>query len=389
MADDYPSFSSNFLMSHFQPNAILRGAQLTIVGALRALRNPSLLTSRHYKQVAIAIACGIAIRIAIALPVLGIKVLLWLTSFVFDYEYVSWSHNVANGLGFIQNSVLQVPFFLMTVMRNITPTLDEMFMESLAWVDSTYYKKHEGENSASIRNGYYENLSKYPTRDIYAQPKSAAYKLKKLISWSSKKAGISLLIFILSYTPVVGQFVLPGASFYTFQKVIGLAPAGLVFGIGIFLPRTFLVIFLQSYFASRNLMRELLEPYFCRIRFTKTQKKNWFHDREGLLFGFGIGFYLLIRIPFLGVLIYGIAEASAAYLITKITDPPPPPNKSEGYAATQQYWTTKIDFLRLSFSEIDKNTHSKKTLPTSNLASMSFSNDSEPPPYQEIEYKSI
>ncbi|RKF63263.1 putative transmembrane protein [Erysiphe neolycopersici] len=126
MVDDYTSSSSKHLMSHFQPNAILRGAQLTIVGALRALRNPSLLTSQHYKQVAIAIACGITIRIAIALPVLGIKFLLWLLSFLFEFEYITWSQNVANGLGFIQNSVLQIPLFLMMMMRNITPTLDDV-----------------------------------------------------------------------------------------------------------------------------------------------------------------------------------------------------------------------------------------------------------------------
>ena len=56
-------------------------------------------------------------------------------------------------------------------------------------------------------------------------------------------------------------------------------------------------------------MRELLEPYFARIRFTSEQKRKWFRSREGLLFGFGIGFYILLRVPLLGVLIYGIAEA--------------------------------------------------------------------------------
>ncbi|POS87156.1 hypothetical protein EPUL_003522 [Erysiphe pulchra] len=200
MVDHYPSSGSNHLLSHFQPNVILRGAQLTIVGALRALQNPSFLTSQHYKQVAIAVACGIAIRIAIFLP---------------------------------------------------------------------------------------------------------------------------------------------------------------------------------------------LEPYFCRIRFTKAQKRNWFHDREGLLFGFGIGFYLLIRIPFLGVLIYGIAEASTAYLITKITDPPPPPDQSEGFAANQQHWTNKIDFLKLGFTEIDKQIQSEKTTHPLNLESTPSMHNSNPPPYQEFEDKQL
>lgn len=37
--------------------------------ALRALQNPALFTSEHYKQAAIAVVAGIAIRVAIAIPV--------------------------------------------------------------------------------------------------------------------------------------------------------------------------------------------------------------------------------------------------------------------------------------------------------------------------------
>lgn len=53
----------------FEPNAILRGAQLTLVGAYRALQNPALFTSEHYKQAALAVAAGIAIRILVLIPV--------------------------------------------------------------------------------------------------------------------------------------------------------------------------------------------------------------------------------------------------------------------------------------------------------------------------------
>jgi hypothetical protein len=73
-------------VSNFDPNAILRGAQLTDVGgkspgsytrclllliiieALRALQNPRLFTSKHYKQAAIAVAAGIAIRVIVEIP---------------------------------------------------------------------------------------------------------------------------------------------------------------------------------------------------------------------------------------------------------------------------------------------------------------------------------
>ena len=197
-----------------------------------------------------------------------------------------------------------------------------------------------------------------------------------------KKAAISLAIFALSYVPYVGRLVLPAASFYTFNSVVGLGPAAIVFGTGVFLPRRYLVIFLQSYFASRSLMRELLEPYFSRIHFTKEEKKRWFHEREGVLFGFGLGFYIFQRIPLLGVLIYGIAEASTAYLVTKITDPPPPPAEIKGFAASQQHWKNKHEFLNLSLSDLDssKDSSYKQSAHTSGAQGSSSSIPTGPPP---------
>jgi hypothetical protein len=173
----------------------------------------------------------------------------------------------------------------------------------------------------------------------------------------ARKALISLAVFALSYVPYIGKLVLPAASFYTFHKAVGLGPAAAIFGTGIFLPRRYLVIFLQTYFASRSLMRELLEPYFARVHMNKEQKRNWFRSREGLLFGFGIGFYTLLRVPLLGVLVYGIAEASTAYLITKITDPPPPSNvtaqQQQQFISSQQVWRNKHEFLSLSLANLD------------------------------------
>jgi len=249
--------------------------------------------------------------------------------------------------------VLQAPLFLMALMRHITPTLDNLFMESLRWVDLTYVQKHKSESPDRLRDMYYPNLRQYPVRDGSTHTTSTAESVTMFVWRFARKALISLAVFSLSYLPVVGRLVLPAASFYTFNRAVGLGPASMIFGTGIFLPRRYLVVFLQSYFASRSLVRELLEPYFARIRFSKEEKRNWFHSREGLLFGFGVGFYVLLRVPLLGVLVYGIAEASTAYLITKITDPPPAPAESTGFAEAQQQWTNKHEFLKLSLANID------------------------------------
>jgi hypothetical protein len=96
-----------------------------------------------------------------------------------------------------------------------------------------------------------------------------------------------------------------------------------------------------------------LEPYFSRIRYSREQKRLWFLDREGVLFGFGVGLYIFLKIPLLGVLIYGIAEASTAYLITKITEPPPPPAYSKDFIENSVRWKNKHEFLNLSLPDLD------------------------------------
>lgn len=134
-------------------------------------------------------------------------------------------------------------------------------MDSLAWVDQTYTQKHRNEDPANLREMYYPNLRKYAIRDGSTHSRSSAEALAMLLVRLGRKAGISLAIFGLSYVPVIGRLVLPAASFYTFNKAVGLGPAAVIFGTGIFLPRRYLVIFLQSYFTSRSLMRELVKLF--------------------------------------------------------------------------------------------------------------------------------
>ncbi|KAJ8113747.1 hypothetical protein ONZ43_g5085 [Nemania bipapillata] len=397
-----------FDISNFDINAILRGTQLTLVGAHRALQNPAIFTNAHYKQAAIAVGAGIAIRLVIAIPVcyisirqhpvfffyplfvfvfvfvllfislflplsfflfslltaifpiiqiISVKAILTILSYVINLDQARWDDSLVNGLDLIANHVLQVPLFLMTLMRYVTPTLDNMFMDSLHWVDVTYVSKHKHDNPDNLRDMYYPNLRQYKQKDGSTQSKSSAEAVTVFIWRFVRKASISLAVFALSYVPYIGKLVLPAASFYTFNKAVGLGPAAVIFGTGILLPKRYLVIFLQTYFASRSLVRELLEPYFARIHMSREQKRNWFRSREGLLFGFGIGFYVLLRVPLLGVLIYGIAEASTAYLITKITDPPPPPKataqQQQEFLVGQQVWRNKHEFLNLSLANLD------------------------------------
>lgn len=132
------------------------------------------------------------------------------------------------------------------------------FMDSLQWVDQTYAEKHKSEDASTLREMYYPNLRLYATYGEVKKrkrPQDAAYAFGMRFG---KRAVISLAIYLLSYLPLVGRFVLPAASFYTLNKTLGPLPATFIFGSGIFLPRRYLVVFLQSYFSSRSLMRELV-----------------------------------------------------------------------------------------------------------------------------------
>ena len=60
--------------------------------------------------------------------IIGIKVLLWFISFFTDLEAVTWDDTLLEGLDFVAEYVLQVPFFLMTLMRYVVPTLDNLLV---------------------------------------------------------------------------------------------------------------------------------------------------------------------------------------------------------------------------------------------------------------------
>ena len=131
-------------------------------------------------------------------------------------------------------------------------------MDSLQWVDQTYYAKHKSEDPKTLRATYFAELRMYSAHGDTSKHRAPMDAALAFLMRFGRRAGISLAIYALSYLPVVGRFVLPAASFYTFNNAVGPIPATVIFGSGIFLPRRYLIVFLQSYFSSRSLMRELV-----------------------------------------------------------------------------------------------------------------------------------
>jgi len=134
-------------------------------------------------------------------------------------------------------------------------------MDSLLWVDQTYVQKHKTEDPHNLRALYHQNLEKYPNHEPKMEGKEKTPLKQAVIIYvtkQSRKAGISLAVLGLSYVPYIGRFVLPAASFYTFRGAVGIQPAGAIFAASLLFPRRYLISFLQAYFSSRTLMRELV-----------------------------------------------------------------------------------------------------------------------------------
>lgn len=357
--------------------SVIRGIQLTALGAIRALKNPYLIQSGYYHHAIKAVIISLIAQFLLWLPLGLLRLFVrFLALFALNQETAAWFANFLDTLAFIQNNILNIGPFVVTASRYFLPEMDEMFLMSLQFVDKVYKKKHPNShreyyaplilrpsiernkwsisitpsstgsksvNSADTKN----NLNKSASQSHSALQKLDWYFNHFLSSLSKtggffnnvrknkpfqafvvravKRASISMAIYLLSFMPFFGSFVMPLVSFYTFNNVVGTPTAVVIFGAGIYLPRRWMVKFLGTFWGGRSLVRELLAPYFNRVPYNKSDREHWFRAREGIMFGFGAVFYYFIRTPFFGIIAYGIAEASTAYLITKVTEPPPPP----------------------------------------------------------------
>lgn len=131
-------------------------------------------------------------------------------------------------------------------------------MESLKWVDQTYVQKHKAEDPSTLRAMYYPNLSQYSTKGSSSSSKPIGKSVMLFVQRYGRKVAMLFGVYLLSLLPVVGRFVMPAVSFYTFKQNVGTTPAAVIFGTGLVLPKRFIVTFLHTYFASRSLMRELV-----------------------------------------------------------------------------------------------------------------------------------
>lgn len=338
----------------FSTLAVLRGLQLTVLGSFRALQNPYLSKSGYYRRAGVAIAISIVIQILIWLPIWLLRLAVWALMFVASEASIIHLRRAIDTCAFIENNVLNIGFFLISAMRYFRPEMDDIFLMSLQYVDCVY-KKHHPESTKQ----YYGPLRNYtglePAKELkekeslWLQIKNvfrADRPFRRFLSHYMRRSTFALAVYFISSAPGIGPFVLPIIAFYNFNQVVGTPVAVAIFAVGLAVKTQYMVMFLSTFWGGRSLVRELLSPYFARVPFSRSDKDHWFKAREGILFGFGCGFFWMMKIPFLGVFVYGIAQASTAYLISKVSEPPPAPGPQlSKWVENEVIWTTQNTFL--------------------------------------------
>ncbi|CAG8682695.1 9467_t:CDS:2 [Dentiscutata erythropus] len=292
---------------------VIRGAQLAWLGSVLAFQNQNLYKHGFMKiylfLAVVSITLYFVTSTFLAIPLKLLHFLIYLFSFVFKYDHSKFTENYL----WVTNYVLNLPFLGLLLMRYLYPqSLDSVFMESLHYVDIIYIQKHT--NEQDLRPPYTPALERYEYNINYWD------ELRQYLIRTGNQIAWVMMLYFLSLIPMIGALVYPIASAYALVNSLGYTPAFIVGILMYVTPGTkpFAMIFLEILYSSRALMRELLEPYFGRIKFDKEIKKKWFKEREGILFGFSIGYYSLIRLPLVGMLFYGIAQAAATLLLVKI-----------------------------------------------------------------------
>jgi len=120
-------------------------------------------------------------------------------------------------------------------------------------------------------------------------------------------------------TPLVPSIVVAVARLMLFFALSGLAflvslvpVAGAVLG-----PLT------QGFLSARGLAWELLDPYLDKLQLDFGQQRRFVATHRSALVGFGLPLMLLMAIPVVGPLLFGLAQAAAAKLVIDVIEAPP------------------------------------------------------------------
>ncbi|KAI7901244.1 uncharacterized protein BX663DRAFT_475722 [Cokeromyces recurvatus] len=296
-------------MARWTLTGLKEGAIDALQGIIIVLQNPNIRKQRFLKIfIYLSIISFILLGLTNALITIPIRIAQYFIWVFTKGEQVTKAQTLLDSAyQSIHEIVASLPLLALLLMRYVYPKpLDDLFMESLRYLDQQYPQRK-------------------PYATVLEQQKSKRnhwIDMKQYISRTWKKIRLGILLLLLSMLPVIGKFVFPAAGAYTTYKALGKTQAVVVGVCFFFLPQWATMKLVRALIGMRSLMRELLSPYFIRMQMSHKEKRRWFSGRKDRLFGFSAIAYIMIRLPMVGILGYGIAQAASAYMLTIVTEPP-------------------------------------------------------------------
>jgi hypothetical protein len=197
----------------------------------------------------------------------------------------------------VQDWIEQVPLVMVLSLRYVFWKIpDSIFMSSL-----------------QRRNPpLYANLNRLPYQYHYLD--EFKHSLKR--TW--KRLRWLLGLRIAQAIPYVGEVATFAATFmmtrYSFGRKLAILNAIII----LFVPngQALAVLLMNTVLGSRQFVRELMDPFFCRIDMNAHMRREWFRQHNAATFGFGVLAYLAIQLPWTNLLVFLIAQSAIVELIS-------------------------------------------------------------------------
>jgi hypothetical protein len=295
-----PDLLEQLFKEHGRPlRRVAKGLSLLPLGAIRAFQR-----TRFRRQFVYAVAAQVisffVLRLSSILLAIGP---LWLTRFAIslllpegNYTRLRLLASLTSLIGIVDGFIAGTPFLILLSLRYVWPAkLDQVFMDSVETRDRALSVVLA---ARPYTYRYWQEFRHYLTRSMGRLRWLVAMRLIMLIPW-------------------VGSLLLMGFSFYMARRSFGRRLA-FVYAALTLLPggRFYATKLMELTLGSRQLVRELLEPFFCRMDMDARMRREWFRHRNAATFGFGVLAYILMQQSWTNLLVYIMAQAAIVELIS-------------------------------------------------------------------------
>lgn len=248
--------------------------------------------------------------------------------------------------------------FLISSTSYFNNILDRLFLFNLKFIDDTngsaYYT-----NFASLTNeDIYLTKSFFPLYKQFKEHMKNSEQFKSFLRRYVYMLSYNLLVFILvTQQNQITSVFLTFTAFQTFYHKLGPIPSILLIALLNLLPYEYTSIALTSFYACSNMSIDFLLPFINRINPTKLEIGYWMNSRDGVLFGFTLVYFTLMNyFSNYAVVFYMWGQMNTAYLITKLSNSPPPVVSDSRsslmtWFSTQLIWNNVFSFTSGGFLE--------------------------------------